>query len=155
MVLAALGIVVAAAQQPIRGWIDDVRGFADDGGGGFEVHTVTRRTANISTDRGYRGVRELARELNANGFDCRQIVVDAENEYISTGSCQAHMRNSSFPIHVQINIYSQPATLDFALESLKDAPFDLVYGDNWFVSSTPNVVRKVHQAIGGRLKLAS
>ncbi|MEA2435150.1 MAG: hypothetical protein QOG54_2607 [Actinomycetota bacterium] len=155
IVLAAVvGGGVYFAQDRIRGWIDSAEGVVRDAGDAFKPGVATPREKVLPAP-GYRGVRGLVRELNAKGLDCRQTVVDAENEYISTGSCQAHVKGASFPVHVQINIYLDPDSLIAALDIMKESPFDYVTADNWVVVTQPQVARLVKRAIGGRIRLAS
>jgi hypothetical protein len=163
-----LVLVVAGAifviQRPIRAWIDSAGDSIEEADDPFRPGATPVDVSDPEDPEspgegtasfGYSSVRDLVRDLNAGGLVCKDLKVDAEDEYISTGSCQAHVDSSEFPVHVQINIYLQPTSLNAALEIMESSPFTYVAADDWVVVTQPEVARKVRKAIGGRLHVAS
>ena len=111
----------------------------------------------VEEDRGvrspYKGVRELATALNEGGLRCTQIKVDAANDIVATGSCQAP--GSEFArTHVQINIYFDRASLEASREIFGERSFTYVHDANWFVITQPEAAREVQKILGGRFRRA-
>jgi hypothetical protein len=154
LLVAVIGVSVYFAQDRIRSWIDSAGDAIDNSGDAFQPGVATPRSKPLPAP-GYTSVRALVRDLNANGLVCKQTVVDAENDVISTGSCQAEVKGSEFPVHVQINVYLDPQSLQATLEIMEESSFDFVTADNWVIVTQPQVARKVHKAIGGRIRLGS
>jgi hypothetical protein len=92
-------------------------------------------------------VRQLTTEINAGGLRCRSVQVDHEDEFISTGSCQAGN------VHVQINVYLFEASLEGAGEILKETPFATVNDENWWIVTQPQTARAIHRILGGKLRI--
>lgn len=107
------------------------------GGGGGEGRPQQNGPRNIGV---------IVRELRAAGIPCSAMKTDSSDEYVVTGSCQS---NGS---HVQINIYLQPQTVEFAEEFYADFGFASVHRDNWWISGETSLMRAIHQALGGRFQ---
>lgn len=99
--------------------------------------------------KGFRSVRDVARSLNKGGLACRSVRVDAENDYVSSGSCRAR------GTHVQINVYLDAASLHSVRASFSssDYPFAFVVSGNTYVIAQTPVARRVHRIIGGKLRV--
>ena len=132
--------------DPIRDAFDD---FSESFEGFGDAERVEPEAVEVEVIAGYRNVRALARALNEGGLRCGRVVVDQSDEFLSTGSCQAS------GTHVQINIYRQPEILASALEIFKEGPFTWVHDDGWFVITQTPVARRVHDILGGRLRVAN
>lgn len=96
---------------------------------------------------GFAGVAPIVRSLRSGGMACGQMNIDYEDEYISTGSCQAS------GTHVQINVYLFPASLDSANQLLKQGPFATVHADNWWIITQNTAAREIHRILGGKLRI--
>lgn len=157
VVVGALAVAFVALWQPLKEAIDSVSEAVGSVG-----DSVTRQPPAEGSpadppgggavrvrEPAFGGVRDVARALNEGGLRCRPVRVDAEDDYVSTGSCQAG------PVHVQINVYLNQSSLSLVKESFfsEDFPFAFVLKGNTYVITQAPVARRVHRVIGGRLRL--
>lgn len=144
LVLGAGFFLVDPIRDAIEDFTDDFEGFGSGG------ESVEGEPEAIEEDAiaGYRNVRALVRALNEGGLRCNSVVVDQSDEFLSTGSCQVS------GTHVQINIYRQREVLASAREIFKEGPFTWVHDEGWFVITQTPVARKVHDILGGKLRVA-
>ncbi len=123
-------------------------------GESFQIDEFTPEVGNgaggDSVSSPYEGVRELVAALNDGGLRCTRAKVDSADEYVATGSCQAP--GTEFArTHVQINMYFNRTTLEFAEDIFDERAFTFVHDDNWFVVTQLPTARRVHEILGGRL----
>lgn len=95
---------------------------------------------------GPRHVADLVRRMRAAGIPCSPAKVDSTDAYVETGSCQSNGQ------HVQINLYFQPESFEFAKEFYADWAFASVHDENWWISGDTALMRRIHAAIGGRFR---
>lgn len=148
--LLLVGAILVGAGLMLRDPIGDaIEGLEENlDGFGTEREAGEPQEPEEFVGGGYRNVRALARVLNEGGLRCRRVVVDQSDGSVSTGSCRVGTT------HVQINIYHQAEVLRSALDIFKESSFTWVHGDGWFVITQPPVARRVHEILGGRLRVA-
>ncbi|MDQ4025537.1 MAG: zinc ribbon domain-containing protein [Actinomycetota bacterium] len=173
-VIAALLVVFAAgaaffARGPISDAIDSVSGAIDeaaedasganDGGGGKNGGggEIGGAGAGGGGSNGtgqrvpiaYRHVPQVVRDIRAGGIPCTSARVDSSDAYVETGSCQ------SGGSHVQINLFFDARSIEFAREFYADFAFASVHADNWWVSGETSLMARIQKVLGGRLNRPS
>jgi hypothetical protein len=97
---------------------------------------------------GYAHVREVVAALNRGGLSCKRTKIDSSDDFLETGSCQSR------GTHVQINLYFQQQTIEFAETEIfgADSPFTFAHKDNWWIISTRPIVRAARTILGGTIQ---
>ncbi|MDQ3982570.1 MAG: hypothetical protein M3271_07825, partial [Actinomycetota bacterium] len=124
-------------------------GGGNAGGGGGNGGGGGGSGGGSGVEIAYRHVPEVVRDIRAGGIPCTGTTVDSSDEFVETGSCQSN------GMHVQINLYFQPAGIEFAKEFYREFVFASVHADNWWVSGDEALMRRIRQALGGRLQPAA
>jgi hypothetical protein len=132
--------------EEVTGIVDDLEGAVDDGMPA-DVPAPEVVLEGGEPAPGYGGVREIAADLRAGGIPCRRVAIDASEETVESGSCTVR------GTHVQMIVYRTQGTLDFAITEIygDDWPFAYVHDENWFVSTTDPLARKIRRVLGGTL----
>jgi len=148
LVIGGLGFALFGPAQDaiekVTGIVDDLEGAVDEGMSA-DVPAPEVVVEGQEPARGYAGGREIAADLRKGGIRCRGVAIDASEETVESGSCT--VRGS----HVQMIVYRTQGTLEFAINELygDDWPFAYVHDQNWFVSTTDPLARKIQRVLGG------
>lgn len=97
----------------------------------------------------YRRIPQVVAAIRAGGIPCSGTSVDASNAYVATGSCQSDGN------HVQINLYFDPTSIEYAEDFYAEFAFASVHDANWWVSGDEALMRRIHAVLGGRFKPAT
>lgn len=162
VIVFALAVAIAVAgflgRATIADWVDSAGDAVEDatsggGGGGPDVDIPNIDVPDIDVGKpggtrveGARNIGQIVREIRAAGIPCSNMDVQAADHYVASGSCQSNGQ------HVQINIYFQRTTMEFARDFYSDWAFATAHRDNWWISGDTALMRRIATALDARFR---
>ena len=151
MVLAITGGSVAIflmVGNEVDNVLEDVPNFEDsfpDGGG----LPGGPDSDNPLADRpgAYKTARELFKDMNANGLDCKNFSLITENQSLQAGSCTSE----AVPLSIQV-FYDELSYNSVVGNYRTNDAINVAFGSNWTVlAPTKKDARRVAQALDGKV----